>query len=180
RDLKTYSPDVWVKAAYDRWLVEAEIVAQIGAMQVVTGAADPVTMMAPTRSYDIRKYGGAGRLTWRGLEGKLRLGGETGRASGPRSAHRAADGLRRRDQHRQRQGRRDRPHHPVPVRPGVLAAGQLRRSRTRSCLLRRRVASSSRPSVAARTAPTPSQRTAWLIEPAARNARLADSATATS
>ena len=82
RDLKTYSPDVWVKAAYDRWLVEAEIVAQIGAMQVVTGAADPVTMMAPIRSYDIRKYGGAGRLTWRGLEGKLRLGVETGFASG--------------------------------------------------------------------------------------------------
>ncbi len=38
-------------------------------------------------------------------------------------------------------------------------------------------ASSSRPSACARAAPTPSQRTAWLTDPAARNARLADNAT---
>ena len=33
-------------------------------------------------SADIRKFGGAGRVTWKGLEGKLRLGLEGGVASG--------------------------------------------------------------------------------------------------
>jgi uncharacterized protein (TIGR04551 family) len=79
RDFKTYSPDVWAKAAYDRWLFEAELVAQVGSVRLVT-STDPAS--PATRLYDIRKYGGAARLTWHGLENKLRLGIEGGFASG--------------------------------------------------------------------------------------------------
>jgi len=76
RDLKTYSPDVWAKVGYGPFTVEAEFVAQLGSVGIVTKTD------GTTKSYDIRKYGGAGRVTWRGLEGKLRLGFESGFASG--------------------------------------------------------------------------------------------------
>jgi len=88
RNLKTYSPDVWGKVGLDRFTIEAEVVAQLGSVSVVNGTTDSTTATgAPAtsvslRSYDIRKFGGAGRLTWKGLEGKLRLGVETGFASG--------------------------------------------------------------------------------------------------
>jgi uncharacterized protein (TIGR04551 family) len=79
RNLKTYSPDVWAKVGVDRFLVEIEAVAQLGSVDVVTS---PDTAALATRNYNIRKFGGAGRMTWHGLEGKLRLGVETGFASG--------------------------------------------------------------------------------------------------
>ncbi len=81
RSLKTYAPDVWAKLGFGRFTIEAEAVAQLGSFRVSTPSdADPTT---PTvTSYDVRKYGGAGRVTWKGLEGKLRLGVESGFASG--------------------------------------------------------------------------------------------------
>ena len=79
RNLKTYSPDIWAKVGFGRFLLEAEGVAQLGSVDIVT-TPDATTLT--TRHYNIRKYGGAGRLTWHGLEGKLRLGVETGFASG--------------------------------------------------------------------------------------------------
>ncbi|HEX8106194.1 MAG TPA: TIGR04551 family protein [Kofleriaceae bacterium] len=81
-NLKTYSPDVWAKLGVGRFLVEGELVAQLGSTDVVTAA--PMTAGAaftPTH-YNIRKLGGAGRFTFKGFEGKLRLGVESGFASG--------------------------------------------------------------------------------------------------
>jgi uncharacterized protein (TIGR04551 family) len=74
RDLKTYSPDVWVKAGLGQLTLEAELVAELGRVSRL----DEFGLTAA----DIRKYGGTGRLTFRGLEGKLRLGLESGAASG--------------------------------------------------------------------------------------------------
>lgn len=87
RELKTYSPDIWVKLGYGKVLFEAEAVAQLGRVSrlsdVIAPGADP-TVDNPTtlNGKDIRKYGGTARLTYKGLEGKLRLGVETGGASG--------------------------------------------------------------------------------------------------
>ncbi len=75
RDLKTYSPSLWGKLAIGKITLEAEIVAQLGKI----GRLDEYDF---TRQVNVRKYGGVGRLNWKGLEGKLRLGVETGFASG--------------------------------------------------------------------------------------------------
>jgi uncharacterized protein (TIGR04551 family) len=88
RNLKTYSPDLWGKLGFDRFTIEGEFVAQLGSFDVATeptpgtNATDGPIIAVTPRTYDIRKFGGAGRLTWKGLEGKLRLGFETGFASG--------------------------------------------------------------------------------------------------
>jgi uncharacterized protein (TIGR04551 family) len=74
RGLKTYSPDAWVKLGYRQFTFEAEAVAQLGRVSRLDEAG--------VSAADIRKYGGTGRLTFRGLEGKLRLGVEGGAASG--------------------------------------------------------------------------------------------------
>jgi len=74
RDLKTYSPDVWGKLGLGPITLEAEALAQFGRVSRL----DEFGLSAA----DIRKYAGVGRLTWRGLEGKLRLGFESGAASG--------------------------------------------------------------------------------------------------
>jgi len=78
RNLKTYSPDVWVKLGYGPFTIEAEGIAQLG--KVTHSVFDSGTLN--TTDADIRKYGGVGRFTFRGLEGKLRLGLESGAASG--------------------------------------------------------------------------------------------------
>ncbi|MGE0548948.1 MAG: TIGR04551 family protein [Kofleriaceae bacterium] len=75
RELKTYSPDVWAKLAYGRWMIEAEATAQLGSVQRLDDAG-------LTGKADIRKYGGVGRISWKGLEGKLKIGIEGGAASG--------------------------------------------------------------------------------------------------
>jgi uncharacterized protein (TIGR04551 family) len=86
--LQTYSPDIWFKAGFDRFTLEAEVVGQLGSVDIVTGVPTSTvvnsvtTTIFPTRHFNIRKFGGAGRLTWRGLEGKLRLGVESGFATG--------------------------------------------------------------------------------------------------
>jgi uncharacterized protein (TIGR04551 family) len=75
RNLKQYSPDLWLKAGYKDFLVEAELVAQLGSV-------DDLDDIGHTGSVDIRKYGGAARVSWTGLDGKFKLGAETGFASG--------------------------------------------------------------------------------------------------
>ncbi|HEY5951574.1 MAG TPA: TIGR04551 family protein [Kofleriaceae bacterium] len=75
RDLKTYTPDVWAKLGIGPVLLEAEAVAQFGSIKHLDDVG-----VSGTQS--IRKLGGAGRLTWKGVEGKLRLGLEGGFASG--------------------------------------------------------------------------------------------------
>ena len=75
RSLKTYSPDVWAKLGFGRFTIEGEFVAQLGSVKRLDDAG-------VVGGVDIRKFGGVGRLTWRGLEGKLRMGLESGFASG--------------------------------------------------------------------------------------------------
>lgn len=75
RDHKTYSPDLWAKLAIGRVTLEGEFVAQLGNVNVLTDLGGGTEVK-------IRKYGGAGRFMWKGLDGKLRLGAETGFASG--------------------------------------------------------------------------------------------------
>jgi uncharacterized protein (TIGR04551 family) len=79
RSLKTYSPDLWAKLGIGRFTIEGEVVAQLGSIDRVDDAGASIGVVG---SVDIRKFGGTGRLTWKGLEGKLRLGLETGFASG--------------------------------------------------------------------------------------------------
>ncbi|HEU0032432.1 MAG TPA: TIGR04551 family protein [Kofleriaceae bacterium] len=75
RDYKTYSPSLWAKLGIGRVTLEAELVGNLGKI----GRLDEYGF---TDQADIRKYGGAGRMIWRGLEGKLRLGVEGGFATG--------------------------------------------------------------------------------------------------
>jgi uncharacterized protein (TIGR04551 family) len=75
RDYKTYTPDLWAKFGTGDFLLEAELVGQFGS---VTHLND----LGITGKENIRKLGGAGRLTWKGVEGKLRLGVEGGFATG--------------------------------------------------------------------------------------------------
>jgi uncharacterized protein (TIGR04551 family) len=80
RNLKMYSPDLWAKVGLGRITLEAELVGQLGSVDLVASA--PSAAMLDVRNYNIRKYGGSGRFTFRGFEGKLRLGLESGFASG--------------------------------------------------------------------------------------------------
>jgi uncharacterized protein (TIGR04551 family) len=75
RDWKTYSPDLWAKLGTGDVLLEAELVGQFGSVTHLSDAGI-------SGKADIRKLGGAGRLTWKGVEGKLRLGIESGFATG--------------------------------------------------------------------------------------------------
>jgi uncharacterized protein (TIGR04551 family) len=75
RDMKTYTPDVWAKIGYGRWQLEGEFVAQLGSINKLGD-------LGKTVGADIRKYGGTVRVSWKGLENKLRLGVEGGGASG--------------------------------------------------------------------------------------------------
>jgi len=75
RDLKTYSPDIWAKLGTGSITLEAELVGQFGTVSHL----DDLGIVGKA---DIRKLGGASRLTWKGVEGKLRLGVEGGFATG--------------------------------------------------------------------------------------------------
>ena len=75
RDMKTYTPDLWAKLGYGPWQLEGEFVAQLGSINKLGDLGKP-------SGADIRKYGGTARVSWKGLEGKLRLGIEGGGASG--------------------------------------------------------------------------------------------------
>ena len=74
RGLTTYTPNPWVRLGYKRIELEAEFVAQLGSVDRLDEYG--------LKGADIRKYGGVGRFTWKGLEGKLKLGLESGFASG--------------------------------------------------------------------------------------------------
>jgi uncharacterized protein (TIGR04551 family) len=75
RDLKTYTPDVWAKLGIGSILLEGELVGQFGTIKRLDD-------LGIAGAHNIRKLGGAGRLTWNGVEGKLRMGLEGGFASG--------------------------------------------------------------------------------------------------
>lgn len=75
RDLKIYSPDLWLKLGYGPWTIEGEFIAQLGSI-------DRLDDLGRSSGADIRKFGGTGRVSWRGMGGKLRLGLESGAASG--------------------------------------------------------------------------------------------------
>ena len=75
RDYKTYTPDVWAKLGVGSVLLEAEAVGQFGSVK-------RLDEYGISGSHSIRRFGGAGRLTWKGVEGKLRLGLEGGFATG--------------------------------------------------------------------------------------------------
>ncbi|HEY5927788.1 MAG TPA: TIGR04551 family protein [Kofleriaceae bacterium] len=75
RDLKTYTPDLWAKLGIGPILLEGEAIAQFGSVGSVSD-------QGIAGSHKIRRFGGTGRLTWKGVEGKLRLGVEGGFASG--------------------------------------------------------------------------------------------------
>jgi uncharacterized protein (TIGR04551 family) len=81
RNLKTYSPDVWAKIGFGRITFELEAVAQFGSIENLGDALGADNQPVITQA-DIRKYGGAARFIWRGMEGKLKLGIEGGFASG--------------------------------------------------------------------------------------------------
>ncbi len=75
RGLTMYNPDIWAKLGVGRVVLEMELAGQFGNV-------DAVDDLGLSQSLKIRKFGGVGRATWKGLEGKLRLGIETGFASG--------------------------------------------------------------------------------------------------
>ena len=75
RGQKTYTPDLWAKLGYGKWTLEGEVVGAFGSIE-------HLDEYGKTGSVDIRKFGGAGRASWKGLDGKLRLGVESGFASG--------------------------------------------------------------------------------------------------
>jgi uncharacterized protein (TIGR04551 family) len=82
RDFKTYTPDVWLKLGYGPIQFEAEFVAQLGRVDRLDDYQHVDVTGTGTTGADIRKYGGVGRFSWRGLENKLHLGIESGFATG--------------------------------------------------------------------------------------------------
>ncbi len=75
RDMTTYTADLWGKAGLGSIQLEGEFVAQLGD---INSLMDYGIM----GSVSIRKFGGVGRFTWTGVDGKLRLGLESGFATG--------------------------------------------------------------------------------------------------
>jgi len=75
RGMKMYSPDLWGKLAFGDNTFEGELVGQFGTVNTLTD-------QGINGSESIRKFGGVGRYTWKGVEGKLRLGLEGGFATG--------------------------------------------------------------------------------------------------
>jgi uncharacterized protein (TIGR04551 family) len=75
RDLTLYTPDVWAKLGYGPILLEGEFAAQFGSIKNLEDYGF-------TNESKVRKFGGVARLTWKGVEGKLRLGLEGGFATG--------------------------------------------------------------------------------------------------
>ena len=77
RDYTAYLPDLWARFGWGNLELEAEGVAVLGS---IDHAADLGTTSHP--SLDIREYGGVLKGLYKFLDGSLRLGGETGYASG--------------------------------------------------------------------------------------------------
>src|SRR3569833_1804558 len=75
RGMKMYSPALRGKLAFGDHTCEAEVVGQFG---TIISLSD----QGISGSESVRKFGGVGRYTWKGVEGKLRLGLEGGFATG--------------------------------------------------------------------------------------------------
>jgi uncharacterized protein (TIGR04551 family) len=75
RSYKTYSTSLWGKLGIGSHTLETELVGILGTL----GRLDD---MGITGSVSIQKFGGVGRYYWRALESKLRLGVESGFATG--------------------------------------------------------------------------------------------------
>ena len=75
RGFKAYVPDVWFKAAYKQLQLELEAVG-------VLGSIDHLDDYEISNSVDLRQFGGVGRFTFTGLDGKLKMGLELGAATG--------------------------------------------------------------------------------------------------
>jgi uncharacterized protein (TIGR04551 family) len=75
RGFKAYVPDVWLKAAYKQFQLELEAVG-------VLGSIDHLEDYEINNAVDLRQFGGVGRFTFTGLDGKLKMGLELGAASG--------------------------------------------------------------------------------------------------
>jgi uncharacterized protein (TIGR04551 family) len=69
---KAYVPDVWLKVGWRGFLFEAEGAAVLGSLTHPDEGGD----------VDLRQFGGIGRLTYRAVDDKLRIGTEVGFASG--------------------------------------------------------------------------------------------------
>lgn len=97
RTYETYILDPWVKLGWKNWELEAEAVAVLGSVAHIDDlCADRADTepKCPTGSVDIRQFGGVAKLNYRALGGKLKVGVETGYASGDQydSQVRGADG----------------------------------------------------------------------------------------
>ena len=81
RGLTTYTPDAWLRLAYDKLELELELAAVAGDVNdlsdlgLIKGEPDE-------NAANIRAWGGVGRFTYKLLNGDLRLGAEVGTASG--------------------------------------------------------------------------------------------------
>lgn len=75
RNAKFYSPDLWAKLGVGPILLEAELIGQFGSIKQLGD-------LGISGDQDVRKFGGSSRFTWKGVEGKLRLGAEGGFATG--------------------------------------------------------------------------------------------------
>jgi len=75
RGYKSYTTSLWGKAGIGAFTLETELVG-------ILGTLDRASDQGITDSLSIRKFGGVGRFTWTGVENKLRLGLESGFATG--------------------------------------------------------------------------------------------------
>jgi uncharacterized protein (TIGR04551 family) len=81
-NLKTYSPDLWAKVGVGNFLIEAELAGHFGSADVAVAPPSATDASFTLNHYNLRKLGGSGRATFRGFDGKLRLGLEGGFATG--------------------------------------------------------------------------------------------------
>jgi uncharacterized protein (TIGR04551 family) len=75
RSYKTYTASVWGKLGIGSVTLETELVGILGTLAKAND-------QGITTSLDVRKFGGAGRAMWTGVDGKLRIGLESGFATG--------------------------------------------------------------------------------------------------
>jgi uncharacterized protein (TIGR04551 family) len=75
RNSKSYTTSLWGKLGLGSITLESELVGQLGTIGTLSD-------LGINNALSIRKFGGVGRFTWKGVEGKLRLGVESGFATG--------------------------------------------------------------------------------------------------
>ncbi len=80
RDLSVYSPDLWFKGGWKKWLVELELAGTVGSVR--TAADFTTTPVTFGNTVDIRTWGGVVRASTRAFDDKLGWGIELGAASG--------------------------------------------------------------------------------------------------